>query len=136
MPEASRSAPPPRIVDKLVRSVRLSQYNVLLSIPESARSFQRIIEIPVTRFPFFIIEDRDFEYGGLAFVAERLKKLSRVEVMTMSFERLRLRQGFRPSVPGTDNMGELKHWHVTDSSLKPPESKVFDQELAEIVGDA
>jgi hypothetical protein len=94
MPEASRSAPPPRIVDKLVRSVRLSQYNVLLSIPESARSFQRIIEIPVTRFPFFIIEDRDFEYGGLAFVAERLKKLSRVEVMTMSFERLRLRQGF------------------------------------------
>ena len=36
-----------------------------LSIPESARSFQRIIEIPVTRFPFFIVEDRGFEYEVL-----------------------------------------------------------------------
>ena len=47
-----------------------------------------------------------------------------------------VRQEFWPPVPGTDNMGELEQWHVTDSSLKPPESKVFDQELAEIVGDA
>jgi predicted RNA binding protein YcfA (HicA-like mRNA interferase family) len=43
--------------------------------------------------------------------------------------RVAVRQEFRPSVPGTDNMGELKHWHVTDSSLKPPGSKVFDQSL-------
>jgi hypothetical protein len=108
-----------------------------LSIPESARSFRRIIEIPVTRFPFFIIEDRGFEYGGLAFVRERLKKLvpsgSENNVLLNVYA---VRQEFRPPVPGTDKMGELDHWHVTNFSLKPPESKVFDQELAEIVGDA
>jgi hypothetical protein len=47
-----------------------------------------------------------------------------------------IREDFAPSEPGIDSMGSLLHWHITDWTLVPPRSEVFDEELAKIARDA
>lgn len=107
------------------------------SIPDEARSFQKIVELPEIKFPFFIIEDHGFEYGGLPMVRDRLRETTPTgKDDEVFFNIYAIRSEFRPAVPGVDNMGDLQHWHITDWTLTPPRSVVFDQELVEIASDA
>lgn len=105
----------------------------LQDVPEEAREFQCVVEVPVGGYPVFVIEDQGFEYGDLAFVRERLKSL--VPKGDDDFIHLNIyavQVDFAPDVAGVDAMGGLLHWHVTDDTLHPPRSVAFDDELGKI----
>ena len=109
----------------------------LLSVPEAARSMQHIVELPVSSYPVFVIEYRGFEYGDVNFVRAKLKGLvphGNEDHIHMNV--YAVREDFAPIRPGIDSMGGLLHWHITDWTLVPPRSEVFDEELAEIARDA
>ena len=109
----------------------------LLSVPEAARSMQRIVEFPVSSYPVFVIEDGGFEYGDVNFVRAKLKGLVAHGDEDHIHMNLYAVQGdFAPARPGSDSMGGLLHWHITDWTLVSPRSEVFDEELAEIARDA
>jgi hypothetical protein len=106
----------------------------LQSIPVADRPMQHIVKLPVNKYPVFIIEDEKFEYGDINFVRAKIQSLvpdGDEDYIHMNV--YALREDFAPAEPGSDSMGELLHWHITDWTLVPPRSTVFDQELAEIV---
>lgn len=109
----------------------------LLSIPPEARTRQRIIALQVRHYPVFIIEDKGFEYGGIDMVKGRLRNL----VLSGDEDHIHMniyavREDFIPEKPGSDVMGGLLHWHITDETLRAPRSTVFDRELSDIAGEA
>jgi hypothetical protein len=105
----------------------------LQSVPETARPLQHIVEIPVENYPVFVVEDQGFEYGDLAFVRAKLKGLTQKgDEDFIHLNVYAVKEDFSPDVPGIDGMGSLLHWHVTDDTLQPPRSVVFDEELEEI----
>ena len=105
----------------------------LQSVPEEARELQSIVDVPVRNYPVFVIEDRGFEYGDLAFVRARLKSLMpNGDEDFIHLNVYAVKEDFAPDVPGVDAMGGLLHWHVTDDTLQSPRSVVFDEELGEI----
>ena len=107
------------------------------TIPEPARSLQRIVEAPVSAYPFFIIEKSGFVYGDIGFVRARLRELvPKGEEEYSHFTLYVVREDFAPVKPGTDYMGILWHWHINDEHLAPAGSARLDSELAEIAGDA
>jgi hypothetical protein len=109
----------------------------LLSVPAAARQMQHIVEVPVSSYPIFVIEDRGFEYGDISFVRSKLKSLvPKGDEDYIHFNFYAIREDFAPSKPGIDSMGALPHWHITDWTLLSPRSEVFDEELAEIACDA
>ena len=104
----------------------------LASVPEKVRPFQRLVELPIPKYPIFVLEDRSFEYGDAAFVRQRLAKL----IPTGGEDDILLNvyiveEDFIPEQAGEDSMGSLYHWHITDDSLKPPRSDVIESELRE-----
>ena len=106
-------------------------------VPAPSRSMQQIVEISAQTYPVFIIEDKGFEYGDLAFIQERLKTLRpRGDEDHIHMNVYAVLEDFAPKVPGRDNMGALMHWHITDWSLVPPRSEVLDEELRELAGNA
>jgi hypothetical protein len=100
------------------------------SMPAATRSMQKVVGIPVAGYPFFIIEDGGFEYGDLIFLRTRLRGLraagdedhNDMNVYSAS-------EDFAPTPPGIDAMGALLHWHVTDSTLQPPQFGALDEDL-------
>ena len=109
----------------------------LLSVPEAARSMQHIVELPVSRYPVFVVEERGFEYGDLNFVRAKLQGLvPHGDEDHIHMNVYAVREDFAPTRPGIDSMGGLLHWHITDWTLVPPRSEVFDEELSEIARDA
>jgi len=109
----------------------------LIAVPEAARKMQHIVEVPVSSYPVFVIEDRGFEYGDIDFVRAKLKSLvPKGDEDHIHLNVYAIREDFAPSEPGIDSMGGLLHWHITDWTLVPPRSEVFDEELAEIARDA
>lgn len=109
----------------------------LQAVPEPARAYQRIVELPLTKFPVFVIEDRGFEYGDIGFVRAKLQAL----VPNGDEDHIHLNvyvvlEDFSPAQPGIDSMGGLLHWHITDWTLKLPRSVVFDGELEELANGA
>jgi hypothetical protein len=106
-------------------------------IAPEVRHFHRIIQTRTAAFPLFIIEDRGFEYVDIKRVLSALASTRpHGDDDHIHFNIYAVRQEFKPSVPGEDEMGVLLHWHVTDSTLRQPRARVFKQELAEIAGDA
>jgi hypothetical protein len=109
----------------------------LLAIPEHLRHHHRIVEIPFSCFPVFMIEDNGFKFGDLEFIRHKLHNLkptgddNHVHLNVYAFK-----EAFAPERPGRDEMGRLLHWHVTDSTLRPPRAEVFDAEIAAIASDA
>ena len=98
---------------------------------------QHIVEFPVRRYPVFVIEKQGFEYGDINFVRAAIRGLvPRSDDDYIHLNIYAVREDFVPAKPGIDSMGGLLHWHITDSTLAPPQAQVFDQELAEIVRDA
>jgi len=107
------------------------------AVPESKRQFHRIVEVPVGKFPVFMIETNGFEFGEIEFVRQRLRRLEPTgEEDAIHFNVYAFTSRFLPEVPGRDEMGGILHWHITDDSLKSPRSEVFDSELADIANDA
>jgi hypothetical protein len=109
----------------------------LNAIPDALANEYVLVELPHIAYPFLIVEDEGFEYGGLEFVRERLSRL--VPKQDEDFIHLNVyvvREDFVPEEPGVDSMGSLFHWHITDRTLREPRSRVFAQELAEFTGDA
>lgn len=105
----------------------------LVLIPEAARALQRIVEIQPEKYPLFIIEDNGFQYGDLGFIQTRLKSLSPDgDEDHVHMNVYAVLEDFVPKVPGRDSMGSLLHWHITNESLVPPRSEVFDEELKEL----
>jgi hypothetical protein len=104
----------------------------LASIPSELRKFQRMLEIPHRDYPFFVIEDREFEYGDAGFVRTRLAQLQPTgDEDAVLLNVYIVREDFVPQHPGEDSMGYLDHWHITDDALKPPRSRVIAEELQE-----
>jgi hypothetical protein len=109
----------------------------LNDIPDETSNEYKLVQLPHISYPFFIVEDDGFEYGGLGFIRARLSKL--VPKQDEDFIHLNVyavREDFVPEVPGVDSMGGLLHWHITDSALREPRCRVFALELAEFAGDA
>ncbi|MFY7939595.1 MAG: hypothetical protein ACOVOX_01680 [Burkholderiaceae bacterium] len=105
----------------------------LNSVPIQARAMQRIVEFPLQCYPVFIVEDQGFEYGDLDFVRAKLSALLPCgDEDQIHMNIYAVREDFVPAPPGVDSMGGLLHWHVTDWTLQPPRSAVFDEELSEI----
>jgi hypothetical protein len=106
-------------------------------VPESVRALQRIVEIQITNYPIFIVEDEGFQYGDLAFIQSVLKGLTPIgDEDHIHVNVYAVREDFAPDIPGTDYMGMLLHWHITDDSLAPPRLKALNAELRKIVHDA
>jgi len=115
---------------------RAAAEDFLLLVPETARSMQHIVELPVAKYPVFVIEDRGFEYGDENFVSAKLQGLVvHGDEDHIHMNVYAVREDFVPARPGTDSMGSLLHWHITDWTLVPPRSEVFSEELAEIARD-
>ena len=109
----------------------------LLAVPEAARSRQHIVELPLQSYPVFVVEDRGFEYGDINFVRAKLCALvPHGDEDHIHLNVYAVREDFAPAQPGLDGMGALLHWHITDWTLRPPRSAVFDEELAAIANDA
>ena len=106
-------------------------------IPEPARALQRIVEIHTTNYPVFIVENEGFQYGDLAFIQSVLKGLTPIgDEDHIHLNVYAVREDFAPDIPGSDYMGSLLHWHITDDSLAPQRSKALYAELKKIVRDA
>jgi len=109
----------------------------LLAVPDADRAMQHIVELPTNCYPVFVIEDRGFEYGDVNLVRARLRGLAPAgDEDHIHFNVYAIREDFAPTQPGADRMGGLLHWHVTDWTLKPPRSEVFEEELEEVVRGA
>jgi len=109
----------------------------LQSVPEPQRANQRMVRLPVAKYPVLIIEDQGFEYGDVNFVRARLRELEPCgdeDHVHMSV--YAVLKDFEPSVAGVDSMSKLSHWHINDWYLTPPLSTYFDQELEEIASNA
>ena len=104
----------------------------LASVPPALRPIQRLVELGVRGYPLFVVEDRGFEYGDSDFVRTRL-----AEAVPCGNEDAILlnvyivHEDFVPDMAGEDSMGAIYHWHITDSSLKPPRADVIAEELLE-----
>jgi len=106
------------------------------SIPESARPLQRIVEVRLAAYPLFIIEQQGFEYGDLHFVKDKLRALVPAGNDDHAhFNVYVIREDFVPAKPGTDIMGILMHWHITDEYLAPPRATSFANQLTKIVSE-
>ena len=104
----------------------------LASVPADLQRFQRLLEIPHRRYPLFVIEDREFEYGDADFVRDRLAQIKPSgDEDAVLLNVYIVREDFVPPLPGKDSMGALYHWHITDDALKPPRSRVIAGELQE-----
>ncbi|MDR0672194.1 MAG: hypothetical protein LBF93_00735 [Zoogloeaceae bacterium] len=89
-------------------------------IPDAQRQFHRLIEIPCTAFPVFIVEDRDFAFGDMALVRARISALlPSGDEDAILLNVYVLESAFIPEIPGRDEMGGIYHWHITDSDLTP-----------------
>ena len=120
-----------------VVATRMEAEQLVSTIPGSERKFHRIIQIPIDQFPFFMVESRRFEFGGVEFVREMLHRLEKAgDEDQIHFNVYAFSAPFLPSVPGRDEMGGILHWHVTDATLRPPRAAAFDAELASIAGAA
>ncbi|MBC5767954.1 hypothetical protein [Ramlibacter albus] len=109
----------------------------LASVPPELRGFQRLVEIPHERYPLFVIEDRQFEYGKADLVRKRLAEpqpSGNEDAVLLNV--YIVREDFVPQYPGRDSMGYLYHWHITDEALVPPRSHVIAEELLEAERDA
>jgi hypothetical protein len=92
-------------------------------IPEDLRRCQWIVEIQFSTYPFFIVEkcrpEKDgFHYLDANGVRAILKALT--PVGNKDGERLIIyvvTEDFFASDAGTDNMGLLNHWHITNREL-------------------
>jgi len=92
-------------------------------IPEDLRRCQSIVEIQFSTYPFFIVEkcrpEKDgFHYLDANGVRAILKALT--PVGNKDGERLIIyviTEDFFASDAGTDNMGLLNHWHITNREL-------------------
>ncbi|WP_128003646.1 hypothetical protein [Piscinibacter defluvii] len=109
----------------------------LNSIAPEVRHFHRIVQTPTATFPLFIIEDRGFAYVDINRVFCTLASTQpRGDDDHIHFNIYAVRREFKPSESGTDEMGLLLHWHITDTTLRQPRARVFRKELAEIASDA
>jgi hypothetical protein len=88
----------------------------IAKIPDTQRQFHRIVEVPCTTFPVFIVEDRDFEFGDIAFVRAKISQLAsqlaKTSLLRPSGIVYVLESVYIPEIPGTDEMGRIDHWHV------------------------
>lgn len=102
----------------------------LLSIPEADRVKQKLLKLPFTSYPFFVIEDHDFEYGDVNFIKAKLKSLTpQGDEDYVHINIFAICADFSPPQPGTDSMGCLPHWHISDKELLLPRSDVFIERL-------
>ena len=116
---------------------RVEAESELAAIADDVRHYHRIVETVSHSFPIFILESRGFEYVNHKQVLEALAATHpRGDDDYIHFNVYAVRQVFRPSTAGTDEMGGLLHWHVTDNTLRQPRARVFKAELAEVAGDA
>lgn len=117
-------------------SKRSKAEQYLNSIPAPQRVHQRLVELPTTKYPVFVIEDHGFEYGGIDLIRARLRELKSCgDEDHIHINVFAVLEDFEPSTASVDNMGALLHWHITDWTLRPPRSAVFDQELQEIADE-
>lgn len=93
----------------------------LTSVPDRVRATQKVVDVPHKAYPLFILEKGGFQYGDANFVRNSLATLTpsgSEDVVHMNI--YVVREDFLPSNPGTDSMGNLFHWHVTDDDLASP----------------
>ncbi len=103
-----------------------------ISLPQ--RKIQKIIELPISSYPLFIIECNGFEYGDLNLIRSRLHTLAPYgDPGYIHLNIYAVLHDFAPHIPGNDRMGELQHWHITDAYLIAPTLSEFVQELEEFV---
>jgi hypothetical protein len=106
-------------------------------IAPEIRHFHRVVVTPNASFPLFIIEDQGFEYVNIEVVRSALASTKpRGDEDYIHFNVYAVRDEFKPSEPGEDEMGLFLHWHITDATLRQPRARVFKKELAEIASDA
>lgn len=107
------------------------------AIPEAVRHLHKIVELPGSEFPLFMIETDKFEFGGIELVRQRLREVEPTGVEdAVHFNIYAFKSRFLAEVPGRDEMGRVLHWHITDDTLRLPRAEVFDSELAEVGNDA
>lgn len=105
-------------------------------IPAELRSLQRKVQIPFPAYPFFIIEDRGFSYVDIAGVTAKIDATSPAEDEdAIHFNIYVVNRDFFCLQPGGDQMGEIYHVHVTDSSLKGKRRTGMLRSLVEIAED-
>jgi len=88
------------------------------SIPKPLCSIQKMLEIPQTCFPIFILEQYTFEYGCAEFIQSRINCL--VPKGDDDFIHMNIfivDKDFVPIQAGLDFMGILPHWHIADAEL-------------------
>src|SRR5699024_9671385 len=84
-------------------------------IPEDHKEFQEVIEVPVDRFPFYVLEDD----SGFRFLneAEAAAAVLRLEPQNRDSSEnapilYRIEEEWFPDKPGIDTMGVLWHVHL------------------------
>ncbi|MEJ8840460.1 hypothetical protein [Ramlibacter sp. AN1133] len=104
----------------------------LESVPAELRAMQKLVELPITAYPLFVVDENGFQYGGADLVRARLASVTpHGSEDYIHFNVYIVRDDFLPNRPGEDSMGDIYHWHITDWSLQPPRSEVIAEELLE-----
>lgn len=85
----------------------------------------RLVELAVTGFPFFLVEDDDFFAATRAELAEYVARAGRERrrygpedlPQEIHMNVFRIVEEYAPQSPGTDWMGSLSHFHVVNDTL-------------------
>jgi hypothetical protein len=95
----------------------LNQYFTL--IPEHLKDLQHSKELPMTDYPFYIVEKQGYKYLNQT---EFLNYLDNYDYDSKDeevfFNIYMIDTDYKPDKPGTDNMGILKHDHVTSDFME------------------
>ena len=93
----------------------------LKSVPDRLRTAQKLVDVPHKAYPLFIIENGGFQYGDANFIRNRLASLvPSGDEDTVHMNVYLIKGDYMPAQPGTDAMGNLFHWHITDDDLASP----------------
>jgi hypothetical protein len=98
----------------------------LQEIPEPVRS-RHVVSAVEHRFPVFALEDtRGFRFFDKAAIVEAVSAYrSEGDVADEDYQHAVLycfKKGYRPEVPGADEMGRVWHWHLTNERLAQDDS--------------
>lgn len=85
----------------------------------------RLVELAVSVFPFFLVEDDDFFAATLAELAEYVERAGRERrrygpedlPQEIHMNVYRISEEYAPPSPGSDWMGSLSHHHVVNDTL-------------------
>ncbi|PQP82650.1 hypothetical protein C0Q44_14645 [Paenibacillus sp. PCH8] len=90
-------------------------------IPDELKEFQQLIHIENMKYPFYIIERQESEFQFLC-KDEVITLFYHTDVSEdedeVHFNMNTIDSDYRPKKPGTDDMGVLRHDHVTNECIE------------------